>query len=80
MKWVTVDYADKSQLTQVLTGVHTVICFGAAHLDPGSIAQKALIDAAIAAGVKRYAPNEWSGLVNSLNQKFIFLIWTNLAK
>jgi hypothetical protein len=27
--------------------------------DPGSKAQKTLIDAAIIAGVKRFAPSEW---------------------
>ncbi|KAE9378434.1 NAD(P)-binding protein [Stipitochalara longipes BDJ] len=59
--WAKTDYSDKTQLTSLLSGVHTVLCFSAAHADPGSVAQKLLIDSAIAAGVKRYAPNEWSG-------------------
>lgn len=58
--WAKVDYGDRINLTKVLTGIHTVLCFSGAHLDPGSVAQKALIDASIEAGVKRYAPNEWS--------------------
>lgn len=59
--WVKTDYGDKTKLTNTLKGVHTVFSFIVAHLDPGSVAQKMLIDASIAAGVKRYAPNEWSG-------------------
>jgi len=59
--WAKTDYSDKPQLTGLLNGIHTVICFSTAHADPGSVAQKLLIDSAIAAGVKRYAPNEWSG-------------------
>lgn len=61
MTWVKTDYGDKVELIRILTGVHTVLTFSAAHADPGSVAQKTLIDAAIEAGVKRFAPNEWSG-------------------
>jgi hypothetical protein len=59
--WVKTDYTDKAQLTGILSGVHTVLCFSSAHADAGSVAQKMLIDSAVAAGVKRFAPNEWSG-------------------
>jgi len=58
--WVKADYEDKTLLTSVLDGVHTVLSFIVAHNDPASAAQKMLIDAAVAAGVKRFAPNEWS--------------------
>ncbi|KAF4628829.1 hypothetical protein G7Y89_g9329 [Cudoniella acicularis] len=58
--WAKTDYTDKAQLTSILNGVHTVLCFSSAHTDHGSAAQKLLIDAAVAAGVKRFAPNEWS--------------------
>lgn len=44
----------------MLKGVHTVLCFIVVHLDPDNESQKRLIDAAIEAGVKRYAPSEWS--------------------
>ena len=37
--------------------MHTVLCFITA--DPNGAAQCALIDACVAAGVKRYAPSEW---------------------
>lgn len=50
-----------------LTGVHTVISFIVAHLDVGSVSQRALIDASITAGVKRFAPNEWSRYVHISN-------------
>jgi hypothetical protein len=42
-----------------LDGVHTVLSFIVVHLDENAAAQKALIDAAIQAGVKRFAPSEW---------------------
>jgi len=46
------------QLAQVLHGVHTVLSF-VTEQDPTSPIQKNLIDAAIQAGVKRFAPSEW---------------------
>ncbi|KAK4097675.1 hypothetical protein N658DRAFT_489026 [Parathielavia hyrcaniae] len=55
-----VDYQDRQDLMRALDGVHTVLSFIAAHLDEGAAAQKALIDAAIEAGVKRFAPSEWA--------------------
>ncbi|KAF8865049.1 NmrA-like family protein [Acephala macrosclerotiorum] len=58
--WVKMDYGDKAQLIGVLSGVHTVLSFIGGTQDPGSVVQKALIDASIAAGVKRFAPSEWS--------------------
>ncbi|KAH7111903.1 hypothetical protein B0J13DRAFT_659448 [Dactylonectria estremocensis] len=66
VSWVKVNYEDRDQLTEILRGVHTVLSFIVVHWDPGSIAQKTLIDAAIAAGVKRFAPSEWgsSGLTD----------------
>jgi len=46
-------------LTSILAGVNTVLSFIVAHADPGGVAQKTLIDASVAAGVKRFAPSEW---------------------
>jgi len=57
---VKTDYGDKEQLTSILNGVHTVLSFITPPLDPGSAAQKLLIDASITAGVKRFAPSEWA--------------------
>ncbi|KAK4034653.1 hypothetical protein C8A01DRAFT_48992 [Parachaetomium inaequale] len=58
--WVKVDYQDRPALVRTLQGVHTVLSFIVVHLDPDSASQKALIDAAIEAGVKRIAPSEWA--------------------
>ena len=58
--WVKVDYADKTSLVNILDGVHTILSFIVEYHAPESVAQKALIDAAVIAGVKRFAPNEWS--------------------
>lgn len=54
-----VDYADLEQLVRILTGVHTVLSFISEGDDPTSPVQKQLIDAAVAANVKRFAPSEW---------------------
>lgn len=59
LSWRTVSYDDKSDLVEALQGIHTVLSFIQVMKDPGSNAQKTLIDAAIIAGVKRFAPSEW---------------------
>ncbi|KAL2202377.1 NAD(P)-binding protein [Sarocladium strictum] len=56
---VEADYANEQQLVEALTGVHTVLCFITSQSDPGGVSQKALIQASVKAGVKRYAPSEW---------------------
>ena len=54
--WRTVDYGDISQLAEALRGIHTVLSFmQVIETKP----QENLIDAAIAAGVKRFAPSQW---------------------
>ncbi|KAG4416053.1 hypothetical protein IFR04_010816 [Cadophora malorum] len=58
--WAQTDYSSVTELTALLKGVDVVLSFGAAHEDVGSVKQRALIDASVAAGVKRFAPNEWS--------------------
>lgn len=60
VRWVQTDYQDKAELAQLLKGIHTVLSFIAAHLDPENQAQKNLIDASVEAGVTRFAPSEWS--------------------
>lgn len=49
------------ELTNILQGVNVVISFFAPSNDQAEAekAQKALIDASIKAGVKRFAPSEW---------------------
>ncbi|KAK3312309.1 hypothetical protein B0H66DRAFT_396595 [Apodospora peruviana] len=64
--WAKVDYADKESLLRALQGAHTVLCFITSHLDPEGTAQKNLVDAAIEAGVKRFAPSEWSAADSSV--------------
>ncbi|KFA60217.1 hypothetical protein S40285_07327 [Stachybotrys chlorohalonatus IBT 40285] len=60
VEWVQTTYEDELELVKLLQGVHTLLCFFAVHLDGGSATQKRLIDAAVKANVKRYAPSEWS--------------------
>ena len=57
---MNVNYEHSAQLVQALEGVHTLLCFITPQTDPGNLAQKSLIDAAVKAGVKRYAPSEWA--------------------
>ncbi|ETS76627.1 hypothetical protein PFICI_12014 [Pestalotiopsis fici W106-1] len=64
VEWVKTLFEDKSELVGLLAGVHTLLCFFPAHLDKNSEAQKRLIDTAVEAGVKRYAPSEWSAGMN----------------
>ncbi|EPS35796.1 hypothetical protein H072_10797 [Dactylellina haptotyla CBS 200.50] len=59
IRWMSVNYNDKTGLAEVLSGVHTVLSFIQLLSDPNQIAQKNLIDAAIEAGVKRFAPSEY---------------------
>ncbi|KAF3768044.1 NAD(P)-binding protein [Cryphonectria parasitica EP155] len=59
VKWKCVDYNDKSSLIKSLRGVHTLLSFVQLLSDPNQESQKNLIDAAISAGVKRFAPSEY---------------------
>ncbi|XP_044715662.1 nmrA-like family domain-containing protein [Hirsutella rhossiliensis] len=58
--WVQTNYKDPQKLAEILQGVHTVLSFIVVHSDTGNMAQKHLIDAAVQAGVKRFAPSEWA--------------------
>ncbi|CAH0018928.1 unnamed protein product [Clonostachys rhizophaga] len=58
--WTQTSYESESELVQLLKGVDTLLCVFAVHRDPGNATQKMLIDAAIKAGVRRYAPAEWA--------------------
>ena len=58
--WRAVDYSNKEDLTSALVGTHTVLSFIQLLSDPDNHSQKTLIDACIAAGVKRFAPSEYA--------------------
>ncbi|KAJ5281337.1 hypothetical protein N7478_006709 [Penicillium angulare] len=57
-----INYQDPKQLEQALQEVHTLLSFIVITDDPSSTTQKNLIDAAVRAGVKRFAPSEWATL------------------
>ncbi|KAF9870063.1 hypothetical protein CkaCkLH20_12422 [Colletotrichum karsti] len=61
-----VNYDDRNALTETLRGCDVVLCFFTGA-DPASATQreKVLIDAAINAGVRRFAPSEWATQSNS---------------
>ncbi|KAG5796171.1 hypothetical protein H9Q69_004784 [Fusarium xylarioides] len=64
--WRQVDYDDKSALVDAMKGIDTVLSF-LAMLDQNEALElhKKLIDAAIEAGVRRFAPSEWASASNS---------------
>lgn len=53
------NYSDHHDLVEALRGTHTLLSFLQLLSDPESKSQKNLIDAAIAAGVRRFAPSEY---------------------
>ncbi|KAK1236979.1 hypothetical protein MKX08_007927 [Trichoderma sp. CBMAI-0020] len=57
--WYTVDYSNQSALVEALKGTHTLLSFVQTMHESGQESQKQLIDAAVAAGVKRFAPSEY---------------------
>ncbi|CAM1506067.1 Fc.00g057080.m01.CDS01 [Cosmosporella sp. VM-42] len=57
--WRSVNYEDKNDLVEALQRVHTLLSFLQLLGDPESKTQKNLVDAAIIAGVTRFAPSEW---------------------
>ncbi|PGH00365.1 hypothetical protein GX51_05864 [Blastomyces parvus] len=59
INWQVVDYGNTTQLIKILQGVHTLLSFIQILSDPNQESQKYLIDAAISAGVKRFAPSEY---------------------
>ena len=54
-----VDYDDTDSLVDALVGVHTVLSFVQILLDVDQKSQRNLVDAAVLAGVKRFAPSEY---------------------
>jgi hypothetical protein len=64
VKHVTTDYTNTEGLAVILKDVHTVLSFITTASDPNNQSQKSLIDAAVKAGVKRFAPSEWASYVH----------------
>jgi hypothetical protein len=60
VSWAQVDYNSVDQLVTVLKGFDVLLSFIVVLTDPGNVAQKNLIHAAIQAGIKRFAPSEWA--------------------
>jgi putative NADH-flavin reductase len=59
--WTRTDYTDVNVLIDILAGVDTVLSFITSATDHENKAQKALIDASVRVGVRRFAPSEWGG-------------------
>ena len=67
VKWEQASGQDKAELVKLLTGVHTLISFWAPPV--AFETHKLLLDAAIEAGVKRFAPSEWSMCAATLQKR-----------
>ncbi|KAH9991682.1 hypothetical protein F4779DRAFT_609526 [Xylariaceae sp. FL0662B] len=60
VSWRVVNYSNENDLVEALQGIHTVLSFiNQPMTDLKHSSQKNLIDASIAAGVKRFAPSEY---------------------
>ncbi|KAF3003631.1 hypothetical protein E8E13_007669 [Curvularia kusanoi] len=57
--YATTDYSSVSELTDLLRGCSVMLSFVTSHPDAFQT-QKNLIDASVAAGVRRIAPSEWA--------------------
>ncbi|KAI9150303.1 Oxidoreductase BOA1 [Paramyrothecium foliicola] len=60
VKWTRASFTDKSELVALLRGVDVVLNFIVVNTDHENTVGKLLIDAAVEAGVKRFAPSEWA--------------------
>ena len=59
--WKQVDYDDQASLVDAMKGIDTVLSFLAtADMTVATEVHKKLIDAAMEAGVRRFAPSEWA--------------------
>ncbi|KAJ8128523.1 hypothetical protein O1611_g5111 [Lasiodiplodia mahajangana] len=59
------DYSNHVALVSMLQGVNAVLAFINPMTDPENQTQKALINACVAANVRRFAPSEWAGKTKS---------------
>jgi hypothetical protein len=60
VRWVQTSFNDKKELVTLFKDVEVVLNFIVVSNDPGSEVSRLLIDAAVGAGVKRFAPSEWA--------------------
>lgn len=60
MKWVQASFTDKEELVQHIRGAEVLLNFIVVNTDPENTVGKLLVDVAIDAGVKRFAPSEWA--------------------
>ncbi|KAH8689217.1 hypothetical protein GQ44DRAFT_720580 [Phaeosphaeriaceae sp. PMI808] len=66
IQWIMVDYNNYSSLVSALRGIDTVLSFAVTMDGDANIKlEKQIIDAAIEAGVSRFAPSQWSAQSNS---------------
>ncbi|KAJ4188996.1 hypothetical protein NW759_016793 [Fusarium solani] len=64
--WKQVDYDDQASLVDAMKGIDTVLSFLAtADMTVATEVHKKLIDAAMEAGVRRFAPSEWAAKSSS---------------
>lgn len=60
VQWVQTTFKDKAQLVKLFSDVEVVLNFIVVNNDPDSEVATLLIDAAVEAGVRRFAPSEWA--------------------
>ncbi|KAI9155655.1 major Facilitator Superfamily protein [Paramyrothecium foliicola] len=60
VNWTQVSFEDKFELVRHLRGVDVLLSFIVINDDPENVVGKLLVDAAVAAGLKRFAPSEWA--------------------
>ncbi|KAI8931828.1 hypothetical protein NX059_011465 [Plenodomus lindquistii] len=65
-EWRKVEYSSRDSVVAALNGIDTLLSFVAsADVKAAFELQKTLVQAAISAGVRRFAPSEWSSSSNS---------------
>lgn len=58
--WARVSFEDKAELVEQFQGVDVVLNFIVVNNDPENTVGRLLVDAAVEAGVRRFAPSEWA--------------------
>lgn len=59
LSWRMVDYDDEAGISEALAGIHTLLSFVQPLADMEGCVQKTFVNAAILAGVKRFAPSKY---------------------
>lgn len=71
MEWIQATFKDKHELVRLFKGVEVVLNFILVNSDPENTVGKLVIDAAVEAGVKRFAPSEYTMSVASANLRIL---------